>query len=62
VTITNSGYGSGAGFDRLYRQFEWGDAYTLANLRRRFEQGPVDWSRGEPQAAAAASEQVEGRR
>jgi uncharacterized protein YndB with AHSA1/START domain len=63
VTLTNSGYGGGAGFDRLYRQFEWGDAYTLANLRRRFEQGPVDWSRREPQAgAAAATERVEGRR
>ena len=63
VTLTNSGYGSGAGFDRLYRQFEWGDAYSLANLRRRFEQGPVDWSRPAPRAAsAAANEQVEGGR
>lgn len=63
VTITNSGYGRGEGFDRLYRQFEWGDAFSLASLRRRFEQGPVDWSRGEPLAeAAAATERVEGRR
>jgi uncharacterized protein YndB with AHSA1/START domain len=62
VTITNTGYGAGEGFDRLYRQFEWGDAFSLASLRRRFEQGPVDWSQGEPQAAAvAATERVEGR-
>ena len=63
VTLTNSGYGSGAGFDRLYRQFEWGDAYSLASLRRRFEQGPVDWSRRAPRAAATtATEHAEGGR
>jgi len=63
VTITNAGYGAGERFDRLYRQFEWGDAYTLAELRARFVRGAVDWSKGEPQAAsAAATRTVEGER
>ena len=44
VTMTNAGYGAGEGFARLYRNFEWGDAYSLAQLRQRFERGPVDWS------------------
>ncbi len=62
VTLTNAGYGQGAGFDKLYKQFEWGDAYSLANLRDRFVKGPKDWSAGEPKAdAAAASRTVEGK-
>jgi uncharacterized protein YndB with AHSA1/START domain len=52
VTMTNAGYGTGPGFDRLYRNFEWGDAYSLAELRKRFERGPVDWK------AQAAQEQA----
>jgi uncharacterized protein YndB with AHSA1/START domain len=44
VTTTNAGYGAGDGFAQLYRNFEWGDAYSLAELRKRFERGPVDWS------------------
>jgi uncharacterized protein YndB with AHSA1/START domain len=52
VTLTNSGYGGGEGFAQLYRNFEWGDAYSLAALRKRFERGPVDW------AAQAARQQA----
>jgi uncharacterized protein YndB with AHSA1/START domain len=48
VVITNSGYGPGPGFDRIYRHFEWGNAYELAELRRRFERGPVDWTKQAP--------------
>jgi uncharacterized protein YndB with AHSA1/START domain len=63
VTLTNAGYGTGERFDTLYQHFEWGDAYTLSELRRRFEQGPVDWAAREAtrktKAAAAA---VEGSR
>ena len=44
VTMTNAGYGAGEGFAQVYRNFEWGDAYSLAELRKRFERGPVDWS------------------
>jgi uncharacterized protein YndB with AHSA1/START domain len=44
VTLTNAGYGSGDRFDTLYRHFEWGDAYTLQELKTRFTKGPVDWA------------------
>jgi uncharacterized protein YndB with AHSA1/START domain len=44
VTITNLGYGTGERFDTLYRHFEWGNAYTLQELKTRFEKGPVDWN------------------
>lgn len=56
VTLTNAGYGAGEEWSALYRKFEWGDAYTLAALRKRFEQGPTDWAalRSRAQAAAAA--------
>ena len=37
VVVTNSGYGSGGEWDTLYKHFEWGDAYTLAALRKRLE-------------------------
>lgn len=53
VTMTNAGYGAGEGFAKLYRNFEWGDAYSLDQLRQRFERGPVDWS------ALAAQQQAE---
>ncbi len=55
VTITNAGYGAGEGFATLYKHFEWGDAYTLAALRKRFEQGPTDWAALERRRAADAS-------
>src|SRR4051794_29825655 len=56
VTLTNSGYGSGPGFATLYSHFEWGNAYTLAQLRRRFERGPTDWSKGPERSNAAAAD------
>ncbi|MDB5470678.1 MAG: hypothetical protein JWR84_2238 [Caulobacter sp.] len=43
VTLTNVGYGQGADFDSVYTHFEWGDAYTLAELRKRFETGSANW-------------------
>lgn len=59
VTMTNAGYGSGEGFDRLYRNFEWGDAWSLAQLRKRFINGPVDWkAQAEQQKARSASDAV----
>jgi uncharacterized protein YndB with AHSA1/START domain len=44
VTITNAGYDTDQRFDTLYRHFEWGNAYTLHELKKRFEKGPVDWA------------------
>ncbi len=61
VTITNAGYGSGDRWDTLYRHFEWGDAYTLAELKARFDHGPVDWAaRAAKHKAEAAARTVEG--
>lgn len=45
VTLTNAGYGPGEGFADVYRHFEWGNAYTLEELRKRFVEGPTDWSK-----------------
>jgi uncharacterized protein YndB with AHSA1/START domain len=61
VTITNAGYGSGERFDALYRHFGWGDAYTLQELKTRFEKGPVDWAAlSAKRKAAAAAKAVKG--
>jgi uncharacterized protein YndB with AHSA1/START domain len=61
VTITAVGYGENPGFDVLYRHFEWGNAYTLNELKKRFDTGPVDWAAvAERRKAAAASAVVTG--
>ncbi|MFZ5669418.1 MAG: SRPBCC family protein [Pseudomonadota bacterium] len=61
VMLTAVGYGPGVGFDTLYRHFEWGNAYTLDELKTRFEKGPVDWaSVFAKRKAAAASATVAG--
>lgn len=62
VTLTNAGYGPGAAFDDVFAHFEWGDAYTLHELRARFVNGPVDWAAEETKAKAqAASKTVVGK-
>jgi uncharacterized protein YndB with AHSA1/START domain len=53
VTLTNLGYGQGADFDTAYRHFEWGNAYTLDGLRRRFQDGPRSWAKSQPETAKA---------
>ena len=61
VTMTGVGWGAGEGFDYLYRHFEWGNAYSLAELKKRFDTGPVDWTAVfTRQKAAAASAVVQG--
>jgi uncharacterized protein YndB with AHSA1/START domain len=62
VTLTNAGYGRGAGFADVYSHFEWGDAYTLHELRKRFVNGPVDWAAEEAkQKAKDATKVVAGK-
>lgn len=51
VTLTNAGYGPGPGFADVFSHFEWGDAYTLHELRARFINGPVDWAAREKVAS-----------
>lgn len=37
VRLTNTGYGSSPEAQAVYAHFEWGNAYTLAELRKMFE-------------------------
>ena len=43
----------GADFERVYRHYEWGDAYTLDGRRRRFEEGPKQWAKSQAETAKA---------
>lgn len=44
VTLTHTGWGDGGEWDKAYAYFDraWGN--VLANLKKRFETGPVDWT------------------
>ncbi len=47
VRLTNTGYGDNDEARTVFGHFEWGNAYTLAELKKRFEQGAIDRTRGE---------------
>jgi uncharacterized protein YndB with AHSA1/START domain len=64
VSLHHTGWGEGGQWDAAYTYFEraWGN--VLANLKKRFEQGPQDWApwleqlrrmRETPPAAASAA-------
>lgn len=55
VTVVMPGVGSGPAFDGVYKHFEWGNAYTLDALRKRFADGPTDWPQVEARMKAAAA-------
>ena len=44
VTLHHSGWGEGGDWDKTYAYFDraWGN--VLANLKKRYETGPVDWT------------------
>ena len=44
VTIHHSGWGDGGEWDKAFAYFDrsWGN--VLANLKKRFETGPMDWT------------------
>jgi len=44
VSLHHSGWGDGGEWDQAYAYFEraWGN--VLANLKKRFDSGPVDWT------------------
>jgi uncharacterized protein YndB with AHSA1/START domain len=52
VSFVQPGYRSGEPWDTVYKHFAWGNAWTLEQLKLRFEQGPVDWKKRAEQAAA----------
>lgn len=45
VTVANAGYESGPAWDGVYNFFLEGNAYSLAELRKRFVNGPTDWAK-----------------
>jgi uncharacterized protein YndB with AHSA1/START domain len=45
LTLSHTGFGPGEGFDQLYNFFEQGNAQTFEQLKKRFESGPIDWSK-----------------
>lgn len=44
VTLHHSGWGDGGEWDKAYAYFDRAWGFVFGNLKRRFEQGPVDWS------------------
>ncbi len=44
VTLSHSGWGDGGQWDQAYAYFDraWGN--VLANLQKRFSEGPIDWT------------------
>lgn len=56
VTFTGVGYKPQPEFQTLYGHFEWGNAYSLAELKKRFETGPVDWADRAARAKAVAAD------
>lgn len=44
VRLTGYGYAPGEGFDTLLKFFEPGNVWSLKQLTKRFEKGPVDWA------------------
>ena len=45
VRLTQSGWKSGAEWDRAYEYLTAGNAELLATLQRRFVDGPIDWKK-----------------
>jgi uncharacterized protein YndB with AHSA1/START domain len=50
VAFVQPGYRSGEPWDTVYKHFSWGNAWTLEQLKARFEDGPVDWKKRAEQA------------
>ena len=44
VTLHHTGWGDGDEWDKAYAYFDRAWTNVLANLKKRFETGPYDWS------------------
>ena len=44
VTLRHAGWGDGGEWDQAFLYFDRAWGHVLANLRKRFETGPMDWS------------------
>ena len=43
LSLTETGYGEGPEWNKLYNFFVWANRYTFLELHKRIENGPVDW-------------------
>ncbi|MBL8326152.1 MAG: SRPBCC domain-containing protein [Rubrivivax sp.] len=43
VTLHHTGWGDGGEWDKAYAYFDRAWGFVLGNLKKRFEQGPIDW-------------------
>ena len=55
VTLHHTGWGQGGQWDKTYAYFDraWGN--VLANLKKSFESGPIDWTEWMARMKAAAA-------
>jgi uncharacterized protein YndB with AHSA1/START domain len=54
VAFVQPGYRSGEPYDTVLKHFRWGNGWTLEQLKKRFDVGPVDWARLAAEAQKAA--------
>jgi uncharacterized protein YndB with AHSA1/START domain len=56
VRLTHTGWGDGGEWDKAYAYFDraWGN--VMANLQKRFAEGPIDWSEWRARMKAATEE------
>jgi hypothetical protein len=44
VTLHHVGWGDGGEWDKAYQYFDKAWSFVLQNLKKRFEEGPRDWT------------------
>ena len=55
VMISGVGYREGEGYDALLEFFRQGNAWTFERLKKRFDEGPLEWDTEPPEESPAAS-------
>jgi len=55
VAFVQPGYRSGEPYDTVLKHFRWGNGWTLEQLKKRFDVGPVDWAKLAAEAQKAAA-------
>jgi len=54
VAFVQPGYRAGEPYDTVLKHFRWGNGWTLEQLKKRFDVGPVDWAKLAAEAQKAA--------
>jgi uncharacterized protein YndB with AHSA1/START domain len=54
VSFVQPGYRAGEPYDTVLKHFRWGNGWTLEQLKKRFDVGPVDWAKLAAEAQQAA--------